>query len=220
VKLLFESARKRTPAVIFIDEIEALCGKRGEDSNNGSDRVKTEFLVQMDGVGNDLNGVVVLGATNLPWQLDAAIRRRFQRRIHIGLPDLKARARTFQIHMGEMGVNLASDDYDRLAAMSEGFSGSDISNAVQDALMIPVRKIYKATHYYNVSATFRNLFEPFIAFAHTLTPMNLLHWTYIFSFRSSKMERRSFLPATQHIQGLWLWIGEEYLHINCSSLHY
>lgn len=105
----------------------------------------------MDGVGNDTSGIVVLGATNLPWQLDAAIRRRFQRRIHIGLPDLQARLRAFQIHMGNMGLKLSPYDYNRLAGMTEGFSGSDIANVVQDALMMPVKKIHTSTHYRKVS---------------------------------------------------------------------
>lgn len=155
--MLFEQARKKKPAVIFIDEIEALCGKRGGESNEDSDRVKTEFLVQMDGVGNDTSGIVVLGATNLPWQLDAAIRRRFQRRIHIGLPEFQARLRAFQIHMGSMGLKLSSHDYSRLASMTEGFSGSDIANVVQDALMMPVKKIHTSTYYRKVSIVYHML---------------------------------------------------------------
>lgn len=63
--------------MIFIDEIEALCGARGASNSQDSDHVKTEFLVQMDGVGNDTSGIIVLGATNLPWLLNPAMRRRF-----------------------------------------------------------------------------------------------------------------------------------------------
>lgn len=69
-------ARENKPAIIFIDEVDSLCGSRGEGDSEASRRVKTEFLVQMNGVGNDMDGVLVLGATNIPWQLDSAIRRR------------------------------------------------------------------------------------------------------------------------------------------------
>jgi vacuolar protein-sorting-associated protein 4 len=76
VKQLFTLAREQRPSIIFIDEVDSLCGSRGEGESEASRRIKTEFLVQMQGVGNDMNGVLVLGATNIPWQIDAAIRRR------------------------------------------------------------------------------------------------------------------------------------------------
>jgi vacuolar protein-sorting-associated protein 4 len=69
-------ARENKPAIVFIDEVDSLCGTRGEGESEASRRIKTEFLVQMNGVGNDMDGVLVLGATNIPWALDSAIRRR------------------------------------------------------------------------------------------------------------------------------------------------
>ena len=68
-------AHEKSPSIIFIDEIDSLAGARSEGENESSRRVKTEFMVQMQGVGNDTGGVLVLGATNLPWALDSAIRR-------------------------------------------------------------------------------------------------------------------------------------------------
>ena len=150
VKQLFNMARENKPSIIFIDEIDALCGPRGEGESEASRRIKTELLVQMDGVGKDTKGVLILGATNIPWQLDAAIRRRFQRRVHINLPDLPARMRMFEISVGSTPCELKQADYKSLAQLSEGYSGSDISIAVQDALMQPVRKIQTATHYKKV----------------------------------------------------------------------
>ena len=145
-------ARENNPSIIFIDEIDALCGPRGEGESEASRRIKTELLVQMDGVGKDSRGVLILGATNIPWQLDAAIRRRFQRRVHISLPDMPARMKMFELAVGTTPCELKQADYRRLAQMSDGYSGSDISIAVQDALMQPVRKIQTATHYKKVPA--------------------------------------------------------------------
>ncbi|EKG10540.1 ATPase AAA+ type core [Macrophomina phaseolina MS6] len=150
VKQLFNMARENKPSIIFIDEIDALCGPRGEGESEASRRIKTELLVQMDGVGKDSKGVLILGATNIPWQLDAAIRRRFQRRVHISLPDLPARVKMFELAVGTTPCSLKPEDYRELGRLSEGYSGSDISIAVQDALMQPVRKIQTATHYKKV----------------------------------------------------------------------
>ncbi|KAF8465954.1 P-loop containing nucleoside triphosphate hydrolase protein [Kalaharituber pfeilii] len=150
VKQLFAMARENKPSIIFIDEVDALCGTRGEGESEASRRIKTEMLVQMDGVGQDSSGVLVLGATNIPWQLDSAIRRRFQRRVHIALPDLPARIKMFQLAVGNTPCELQAEDYRMLGSMTEGYTGSDISIAVQDALMQPVRKIQTATHYKRV----------------------------------------------------------------------
>ena len=80
-------ARDQKPSIIFIDEIDSMCGSRSEGESDSTRRIKTEFLVQMQGVNSDMNGVLVLGATNVPWELDSAIRRRFQKRIYISLPE-------------------------------------------------------------------------------------------------------------------------------------
>ena len=74
-------ARESKPAIIFIDEIDSLAGSRGEGESEGSRRIKTEFLVQMNGVGHDDTGVLVLGATNIPWVLDNAIKRRYPKSV-------------------------------------------------------------------------------------------------------------------------------------------
>ena len=140
-------ARENKPSIIFIDEIDAICGSRGDGDSEASRRIKTELLVQMNGVGKDTKGVLVLGATNIPWQLDSAIRRRFQRRVHISLPDLQARIKMFEIAISTMPCELTSKDYRKMAKLSDGYSGSDISIAVQDALMSPIRKIQQSTHY-------------------------------------------------------------------------
>ncbi|THH27482.1 hypothetical protein EUX98_g6703 [Antrodiella citrinella] len=150
VKQLFEMARENKPAIIFIDEVDSLAGTRNESESEGSRRIKTEFLVQMNGVGHDDTGVLVLGATNIPWQLDNAIKRRFEKRIYIPLPGPEARRRMFQLHVGDTPCELTQQDYRLLGDKTDGYSGSDISIIVRDALMQPVRKVLSATHFKRV----------------------------------------------------------------------
>ena len=147
VKQLFKLARENKPAIIFIDEVDSLCGSRSEGENETSRRIKTEFLVQMQGVGNDNNGILVLGATNTPWELDPAIRRRFEKRIYIPLPDVHARATQFKIRIGKTPNNLAEEDFVELGKATEGYSGSDITVVVKEAMMLPVRKCQSATKF-------------------------------------------------------------------------
>ncbi|EUC67165.1 vacuolar sorting ATPase Vps4 [Rhizoctonia solani AG-3 Rhs1AP] len=147
VKQLFTMAREAKPAIIFIDEVDSLCGTRGEGESEASRRIKTEFLVQMNGVGHDDTGVLVLGATNIPWQLDNAIKRRFEKRIYIPLPGPEARKRMFELNVGSTPCELKNHDYRALADKTSGYSGSDIAVVVRDALMQPVRKVLSATHF-------------------------------------------------------------------------
>ena len=152
VSSLFTLAREKAPSIIFIDEIDALCSARGDGESEAARRIKTEFMVQMQGVGhnNDERRVLLLGATNLPYSLDQAVRRRFDKRIYIPLPEAPARANMFKIHLGDTPHALTQRDFDSLGARTEGFSGSDISIIVKDVLMQPVRKTQEATHFKQV----------------------------------------------------------------------
>mmetsp|Transcript_3468 Transcript_3468/g.4647 ORF Transcript_3468/g.4647 Transcript_3468/m.4647 type:complete len:385 (-) Transcript_3468:59-1213(-) len=144
VRNLFEMARENSPAIIFIDEIDSLCGARGEGENESARRIKTEFLVQMQGVGHSHDGILVLGATNLPWALDPAMRRRFEKRIYIALPEAAARTVIFKLNVGDTPNDLTEHDYKKLGATSDGFSGSDVAVVVREALMLPLRECQKA----------------------------------------------------------------------------
>lgn len=152
VRNLFKLARENRPSIIFIDEIDALAGRRDANNTSGENtaRMKTEFLVQMDGVGNDNEGVLVLAATNLPWTLDPAVRRRFQKRIHIPLPDKAARKQLFHIDARDMTTNMQDSDFEELAKRTEGFSGSDIAIVVDDVRNVPIKKVRATTHFKKV----------------------------------------------------------------------
>ncbi|XP_042220474.1 vacuolar protein sorting-associated protein 4-like isoform X1 [Homarus americanus] len=148
VKTLFEMAREQKPSIIFIDEVDSLCASRSEQESESARRIKTEFLVQMQGVGNQNDGVLVLGATNIPWVLDSAIRRRFEKRIYIPLPESHARTSMFRLNLGnDTPHSISEEDFRTLGSKTEGFSGADISIVVRDALMQPVRKVQTATHF-------------------------------------------------------------------------
>eukprot|EP00911_Craspedida_sp_UC1_P002934 UC1_evm1s2142 len=151
VKMLFDMAREHRPCIIFVDEVDSLCGARGDNESESSRRIKTEFLVQMQGVGNNNDGILVLGATNIPWQLDSAIRRRFEKRIYIPLPELSARVVMFRLHLGATRNTLSEQDLMDMGAQTEGYSGADIGIVVRDAIMEPVRKVQQATHFRRVA---------------------------------------------------------------------
>ncbi|KAK3603424.1 hypothetical protein CHS0354_009407 [Potamilus streckersoni] len=168
VKTLFQLAREHKPSIIFIDEVDALCGSRSENESESARRIKTEFLVQMQGVGNDNFGVLVLGATNIPWVLDSAIRRRFEKRIYIPLPEAPSRTKVFKLNLGNTPHSLTDEDFKTLGLRTEGYSGADISVVVRDALMQPVRKVQTATHFRKVRGPSRE--DPNIIVDDLLSP--------------------------------------------------
>ena len=148
VKAAFQLARDRKPSIVFIDEIDSLCTSRSEGESEASRRIKTEFLVQMDGVGSNQAGVLILGATNVPWEIDQAMRRRFEKRIYIALPESAARSHMFKVHLGNTENNLSPEEFLDLGDKSGGYSGSDISVVVREALMEPLRKCQVAKQFY------------------------------------------------------------------------
>jgi len=142
VKTLFAVAAYREPAVVFIDEIDSLLTQRKATENEASRRIKTEFLVQLDGIGTSGQGrVLVIGATNKPQELDEAARRRFTKRLYIPLPVEMDRRILINVMLKKNNHQLAEADIDCLAKETEGFSGADLKALCTDAAMGPIRQL-------------------------------------------------------------------------------
>ncbi|XP_051794302.1 katanin p60 ATPase-containing subunit A-like 2 isoform X3 [Acanthochromis polyacanthus] len=152
VRVLFELARYHAPSTIFLDELESVMSQRGAGmggEHEGSRRMKTELLVQMDGLARSEDLVFVLAASNLPWELDHAMLRRLEKRILVSLPSSSARQAMISEWLPPLnstgGVELRTElDCKTLAEEMEGYSGSDIRLVCKEAAMRPVRKIFDA----------------------------------------------------------------------------
>lgn len=141
VRELFEAAKEKMPSLVFIDEVDSIATERAAGEHDALRRVKTQLMQAMDGVTSKAEDrIVVLGATNIPWEIDAAFRRRFEKRIYVPLPDVEARQAIFKIHT--KGVEHAPEvNFEELAMLSEGYSGADIALICREAIMMPVREL-------------------------------------------------------------------------------
>ncbi len=146
VRDLFEQARKAAPAIVFIDEIDAIGQSRGGvarmGNNDEREQTLNQLLAEIDGFKTDTSApVIIMAATNRPEVLDPALQRagRFDRQIAIGNPDLVGRAQILKIH--SKNVKLAPDfDVDRAARITAGFSGADLANAMNEAALLAARR--------------------------------------------------------------------------------
>jgi len=134
-------ARHYAPSIIFIDEIDAVAGHRGRRTESESARkVKTELLTHMDGIVSSAKRIIVLGATNFPWEIDDAFKRRLEKRILIPLPDYRSRLHQLKGNLAE--CKLSQDvNLHTLAEELDGYSGSDLQNICRDAAMQPIRRV-------------------------------------------------------------------------------
>ncbi len=144
VRDLFRQAKEKSPCIVFIDEIDAVGRARsknaGFSSNDERENTLNQLLTEMDGFGSN-SGVIILAATNRADILDKALMRagRFDRQIHVDLPDLKEREEIFTVHL--RGLKLAEDfDLEFLAKHTPGFSGADIANVCNEAALTAARK--------------------------------------------------------------------------------
>lgn len=143
VRTLFQVAREASPSIIFIDEMDSLLSSRKSDGEHeASRRLKTEFMVQTDGMTKEGNGVLVLACTNCPWDVDSAVMRRFPRRIYVPLPDPEARAALIKNLLKKAKKHsLTSRDVSNLVKRTKGFSGSDIAAIASEAAFGPLRSL-------------------------------------------------------------------------------
>ncbi len=141
IKILFDLARYYQPSTIFLDEIDSIMNRRGNnsDEHEGSRRMKTELLIQLDGLAKKENErVFLLAASNLPWDLDSALLRRLEKRVIVNLPDENARLCMIKKFIPE--DKQKELDYEKFAKLMEGYSGSDIRLVCKEALMKAVRR--------------------------------------------------------------------------------
>ena len=144
VRDLFRQAKEKSPCIIFIDEIDAVGRARGKNPNMGSnderENTLNQLLTEMDGFGSN-SGVIILAATNRADILDKALLRagRFDRQIHVDLPDVQERKQIFNVHLRPIKIN-ETVDVNFLARQTPGFSGADIANVCNEAALIAARK--------------------------------------------------------------------------------
>lgn len=140
---IFELARRNTPCVIFIDEIDALGANRNDVNKTAGRTVINQFLSELDGIDSNNDGVLVMGATNAPWYLDPAFRRpgRFDRIVFVSPPDMEARASIYNLKL--KGKPCDPIDFNSLAKASKEFSGADITAAIDVAIEDKLQDSFK-----------------------------------------------------------------------------
>ncbi|XP_034663789.1 spastin isoform X1 [Drosophila subobscura] len=143
VRALFAVARHLQPSIIFIDEVDSLLSERSSGEHEASRRLKTEFLVEFDGLPGNPEGdrIVVLAATNRPQELDEAALRRFTKRVYVSLPDEQTRELLLNRLLQKQGSPLDTDALRRLAKITDGYSGSDLTALAKDAALEPIREL-------------------------------------------------------------------------------
>jgi len=136
---LFEKARKNQPSIIFMDEFDAIMITRDSGVHEATRRVISQLLMEIDGFSTKKDEkVLLMAATNRPWDLDNAMISRFQRKIYVPLPDTDSRRQIFEIHL--KGSSLSDITINALSHASEGYSGRDIANVCREAIMCMIRE--------------------------------------------------------------------------------
>ncbi|KAK8197200.1 P-loop containing nucleoside triphosphate hydrolase protein [Phyllosticta capitalensis] len=186
VRALFQLARALAPSIIFVDEIDSLLSSRSSSSEHeATRRIKTEFLIQWSDLAKaaagreqserekekgDASRVLVLAATNLPWAIDEAARRRFVRRQYIPLPEDHVRKAQLQTLLSHQKHSISEDELDELVALTEGFSGSDITALAKDAAMGPLRSLGEKLLHMKMEEIRPIQFEDFEASLNSIRP--------------------------------------------------
>ncbi|XP_011702712.1 PREDICTED: fidgetin-like protein 1 [Wasmannia auropunctata] len=146
------------PSVIFIDEIDSLLTQRSKTEHESSRRLKTEFLVQMDGVStSESDRILIFGTTSRPQDLDEAARRRFVKRLYVPLPDLKARKQIITNLLKSVDHDLNEEDIATIAGKTVGYSGADMTDLCTEASMGPVRTLISSNPLEDTMEEMRNI---------------------------------------------------------------
>ncbi|XP_060525585.1 spastin isoform X2 [Cylas formicarius] len=143
VRALFAIARELQPSIIFIDEVDSLLSERSTNEHEASRRLKTEFLVEFDGLPSNPESerVIIMAATNRPQELDEAALRRFTKRVYVTLPNLETRVKLLKKLLSKQGCSLTQPELKRLATLTEGYSASDLTALAKDAALGPIREL-------------------------------------------------------------------------------
>ena len=142
VKSLFKLAYQKAPSIIFIDEIDSILSKRNESENEATKRLKTEFLIQFDGLGSNTNAkLLVIAATNRPMDLDEALLRRLPKRVYCGPLDVNGRFDFIKKVINRVETKLKDNDIMEIAQMTNGYSNSDLKELCKEAAFQPVREL-------------------------------------------------------------------------------
>jgi SpoVK/Ycf46/Vps4 family AAA+-type ATPase len=144
VKCLFEMAQSMAPSIIFLDEIDSVLSRRKSEEHEASRRLKTEFMIQLDGIKQQQKDahVIVIGCTNCPFDVDEAVIRRFPKMIYVPLPDIKTRRALIKKLLVKAGKHsLKKPDVDWLVEQTKGWSCSDMTALASEAAFGPLRSL-------------------------------------------------------------------------------
>ena len=142
VKSLFKVAYKKVPSIIFIDEIDSILSKRSGSENEATKRLKTEFLIQFDGLGSNTNArLLVIAATNRPMDLDEALLRRLPKRVYCGPLDENGRFEFIKKVINRVKTQLSDDDIREIAKSTNDYSNSDLMELCREAAYQPVGEL-------------------------------------------------------------------------------
>jgi SpoVK/Ycf46/Vps4 family AAA+-type ATPase len=163
VRALFDLAYEKQPSVVFVDEIESILSKRTDGDNEASKRLKTEFLIQFDGVGSNQNArVLIIGATNRPHELDSAVLRRLPKRIYIGPFNQEERKLFIQSIMSKNENMLIEEEYDYIGQLTNMYSNSDLKELCREAAYEPIREITDLSTFHGINKLRPTIYNDFV----------------------------------------------------------
>ncbi|XP_075503504.1 uncharacterized protein LOC142540918 [Primulina tabacum] len=174
VKAVFSLASKIAPSVIFVDEVDSMLGRRENPGEHEAMRkMKNEFMVNWDGLRTkDTERVLVLAATNRPFDLDEAVIRRLPRRLMVNLPDAANRAKILRVILAKEDLS-ADMDLDSVASMTDGYSGSDLKNLCVTAAHRPIREILEKEKKEQAAALAQGRIPPALSGSADIRPLNI-----------------------------------------------